>query len=214
MIDFKNLRNSPFFNIGIFRHSGLTNAATQYKNYHTANIDTTIISDELIRWSKNRATPDKTNPLLLYPHLLRLLNEENPEGLNDELLKQWKEVYSIIKNMGKFTYSNFLLIQPPGTRLLEHKHATNCAQTLTFCYTFIEEQITSGETSYLHLGESRRKVQLPDNHKTYFSIYNNDSHGGYSNQWRFYWVNDFTEKFTIQTELFTEFQFVDLYENA
>jgi len=88
-----------------------------------------------------------------------------------------------------------LIISSPGSTV--HRHCHLCPMTITFCYKFDNNSVTNNEPSHLKLGTYNNivKAYLPDYNKFYFVMKNNPIHDLSTNEWRFWWITDFTELF-------------------
>jgi hypothetical protein len=139
-----------------------------------------------------------------------------PEEFRTEITRQWNEVSNIVDRV--LTENNSdpskkkvsllhgrVVIIPPGIPPSPHGH--RCPQTLTVAYRFQEDKIDLGEPTSLELGWDRsNKIALPDEDKYYFVMKNDPIHSIISNEWSFFWFNDFSDHIDIPDLGFFEFQ--------
>jgi hypothetical protein len=132
-----------------------------------------------------------------------------PEEFRTELYRQYAEVRGLIKYTLDYYNNNpanhkeikiirsRLIMGAPGLNI--HRHHHDCPMTITFCYKFDENSISSGDSSHLILGPYNNtiKVYVPNNDKFCFVMKNSPMHGAVSNEWRFWWISDLTELFDI-----------------
>jgi hypothetical protein len=132
-----------------------------------------------------------------------------PEEFRTELYRQLTEVRGLIKYTLDYYNNNpakdkeikiirsRLIMSAPGLNI--HRHHHDSPMTITFCYKFDENSITSDDSSHLILGPYNNtiKAYLPNNNKFYFVMKNSPMHSAVLNEWRFWWISDFTELFDI-----------------
>lgn len=130
------------------------------------------------------------------------------EDCRDELYRQLTEVQSLIKyvlndvnnrknNNPIQIFRSRLVITNSG--LTVHRHHHHAPMTITFCYKFDNNSVIGNEPSHLILGPYNNivKAYVPNSDKFYFVMKNSPVHGTKTNEWRFWWINDFTELFDI-----------------
>ena len=121
---------------------------------------------------------------------------------------QWIEVSdvceSIISKYKKESNSfelirSALIITGPGVKINPHKHA--CKQVVTLCYK-LSDQEDNMEPSHMKIGADLSNIiNFPDGDKIIFSIKNDPQHEVISSEWRFWWVNDFSDCFDLPENL-------------
>jgi len=223
-MDFKKFKQSYFYRSGLVRYDIVNNRCTNPSN---GNPEWEHISP-IFRTSP-MVTPSSKNPDLqeytIVPHnqigVMHLLDAirlnlsdpaQNANWLSSdfrEIIKsQWIEVTDVCESIVskyKKESNNFelirsaLIITGPGVRLNPHRHA--CPQVSTLCYKLSNREDNIEPSQLLTGDELSYKINIPDDDKIIFSIKNDPLHDVISNEWRFWWVNEFSECFDLPENL-------------
>ena len=130
-----------------------------------------------------------------------------PEEFRQVIKNQWIEVSDILhsivdKKQLEGSNKDFrimhskLLITEPGFPIGQHIH--QCPQTLTVCYRLSENKLKSAEPSHFKMGKDMlQNSYFPDADKFIFTMIDDPYHEVNSNEWRFWWFNDFSDYFDL-----------------
>jgi len=134
-----------------------------------------------------------------------------PEDFRELIKHQWIEVSDILNSIldkeqlgnpnkkNRILHSK-LLITEPGVPIMQHVH--DCPQTLTVCYKLSEDKLNSTEPSHFKMGKDMLKNSyFPDSDKFIFTMVDDPPHQVHSNEWRFWWFNDFSDYFELPKDL-------------
>ena len=137
---------------------------------------------------------------------------ENAKWLSSDfrnlLKEQWIEISDICESIvhkNKKKSNDFrmirsaLIVTGPGVTVNPHRH--NCPQVFTLCYKLSQRE-NNTEPSYLKIGDDlSNKIYFPEEDKIVFAIRNDPYHEVQSSEWRFWWINDFSDYFDIPEDL-------------
>jgi hypothetical protein len=218
-MDFNAFRNSNFFKLGMKRINTLTLETT---DTYFSMFDSGII-DPLSKIQNNDLVlePPMGHSNITIAHVLQAIQTQLParhgvlwipEEFKNVLRSQLIEVNQIVNDLLILNNAkrqdnkigmihSKLLITEPGVSINKHIH--QCPFTLTVCYKFNQDSI-EGEPSHFMMGETNRKpCYYPKDDKFYFVMRDDPPHEVFSNEWRFWWFNDFSEVIDIPDLGFT-----------
>lgn len=209
-LDFKEFRNHLMFKTGCVAYNQKTG---EFYTKDTACYDALIVDESHLDLLEVRKYPITVESVM--PALARLIDAKNPRGFQQEIVKQWREVTSIVKSTGVQPTNSLFVVMPPGTKLIKHKHEPIAKQILVFGYKYDDEKIENAEQpTRMYIGENgERTWYFPDDHKIILTMKGNPSHEPFTNEWRFFWTFDFPEYVTLDESVFSEFTKTELDEN-
>jgi hypothetical protein len=223
-MDFKKFKESYFYRSGLVRYDIVKHTCTTPYIGHPVWISNSPIYSTTPMSAPSSKNVDITEYTIL-PHnqiaVMHLLDAirlnltdpiENTNWLSSDFRKliksQWIEISDICESIvskNKKESNNFkmirsaLIITGPGTKVNPHRH--NCPQVLTLCYK-LSQRDNDMEPSHLKIGDNlTHKINFPDEDKLVFSIKNDPLHEVSSSEWRFWWINDFSDYFDIPENL-------------
>lgn len=223
-MDFTKFKESYFYRSGLVRYDIVNHRCT------TPPIGSPVWEfNSPIFSTTPMLAPSSKNPELMeytiLPHnqiaIMHLLDAirlnltdpiENDKWISPEfrnLIKtQWTEISDICESIvskNKKESNDFkmirsaLIITGPGVKVNPHRH--NCPQILTFCYK-LSPRDNAVDPSVLKIGDDlSHRLYFPDEERTVFSIKNDPYHEVNSSEWRFWWVNDFSDYFDVPENL-------------
>jgi len=206
-MDFNLLKNSDFFKTGLCRFNFSTQEFMQSAGF-------CLYETTEQRYFRTGTTQVKNNyPLHRYitvlnlQHALKIEYRDEPDRkfLPEPWLSLIREQFQTVtayldqvqqQNPTVKLIDSYLLIAEPGSQIHMHRHLL--PQTLTFCWTALEYSDTTWPSSRLLMGyHSRRPIELPKQEWFYFLMRDDPPHEVQSNEWRFFWFNDFDAYITI-----------------
>lgn len=215
-MNFKEFRNSNFFKLGMSRINSLT---LEPSNTYFSMFDCGVIDPlSTIQNTQLELEPPMGHNNMTTVHLLTALQTQLParhgikwipEEFKELLYQQCVEVNTIVNNIletnnrGIPTVDQIgmihskMLITEPGVSINKHIHQSPF--TLTVCYAFEEDRILRDVPSHFIMGEVDRQLAYypPDIDKFYFTMLRDPPHEVVSNEWRFWWFNDFSREVEI-----------------
>lgn len=215
-LNFIDLKNSAFLHLAKSRYS--YKDSFNFIQKATPAFDTTFIRkftrDEYNNFEENTNKGGWYGKTLTLVHLKKALELSDSKFLNfqfkKEITRQWMEVTDIVERLDKSPVSSMLVISQPGDIIPKHCHYKK--QTLTFCYKFDNDKLDSFDNSCIIVGPENNETQVnfDNSHKVYFTFLDNLAHGIKSNEWRFFWLNDFDEYVTIPKESEINFTYLHI----
>ena len=206
MLDFSEFRNSNFYKFGSSKINTKTLEYVPWKFCAYEAIELPQLSSDHPKYSVDYTPPHGfIVPISLQKALkMEFLKGDNsppfiPAAFKDEITAQYIQITDITRQLSTTLFRMILLICSPGTRMGTHVH--RCEQTVTFLWKYQDEKI-EGEPSRLEMGfKSRHKVYFPNSDKIMFSFRGDPPHDAITNEWSFFWVCDFNDRFDIPTNL-------------
>ena len=214
-MDFKKFANSAFLHVGYTRFD-YSSSSKNFLQYESATYDTgpfySFNASELAVYNsafKNMPL-SRSRKLLTLCHLSKLLLIHDPDFLEldfkQEIIRQWAEVTDALRLLNASPKISQLLIMQPGQTVAKHSHMFQ--HTISFCYTFCQDSTNTFERSHIIAGNGFDKIIPLPNDPCYFMFYDGLPHGAKSNEWRFFWFNDFAEYVDISVKM--PFTFVQI----
>jgi len=198
-MNFADFRNSSFYKVGRTRFDL---KEKEFKKIDYLLIDTLPLShiDESKEYmlEETYKRPGSLYHTVTTTHLRRALEVEKdylPVEFRKLIAKQWQEVVGIVNKLNSTPVLSFLFIVPPGASV--HKHRHGHIQTVTFCYSFDEEQVEHGD----YLLMDGKHIDFPEENKFYFTFINNAEHEVFTSKWRFFFLHDFDEYVNVPTDI-------------
>jgi hypothetical protein len=201
------LKNSDFFKTGQCRFNYSTQEFMQSVGFCMYETTEQRYFRTGTRQIQNNYPRHRYITVLNLQHALKIeyYDEPNRKFLPEPWLSLIREQFQLVTtyldqiqliNPTATLVDSYLLIAEPGYTIHMHRH--HVPQTVTFCWTKQEQYLTSGPKSRFLMGfHNRRPIELPAHEWFYFQMRDDPPHEVQSNEWRFFWFNDFDAYTTI-----------------